>query len=79
MKYRARFWVELILGGITAVMAVVTVFWHDWIEIVTGLDPDAGSGQLEWTIVAFLALASIGAFILARIEWRRAGVRRTGT
>jgi hypothetical protein len=44
---RRRFWFESVLGSITGVLAVVTIFWHDWIETIFGADPDKGSGSAE--------------------------------
>jgi hypothetical protein len=74
---RPRFWVEAACGVGTGVLAVVTLFWSDWIEVVLGVDPDHGNGSLEWLIVA--ALAVITAFLVAaaRVEWRHAD-RRLG-
>jgi hypothetical protein len=69
---RRRFWLELVLGSITSGLAVVTVFWRDWIETVFRVDPDKGSGSAEWlAIVIFLAVTVILA-VSARAEWRRA-------
>jgi hypothetical protein len=45
---RRRFWLEIMLGSITGCLAVVTLFWHDWIEAVFGVDPDSGNGSAEW-------------------------------
>ena len=42
---RLRFWLESVLGSITGILAVVTLFWHDWIEAVFGADPDKGNGS----------------------------------
>ena len=39
---RYRFWLESIFGSITGVAALVTLFRHDWIEAVFGVDPDKG-------------------------------------
>ena len=69
---RRRFWLESILGSITAVIAVVTLFWHDWIEAVFGVDPDKGNGSAEWLVVLTLLILTAALAIGARFEWRRA-------
>ena len=69
-KVRPRFWIELGFAVLSGVLAIVTVFWRDWIE-VTGWDPDRHSGVAEWAVVAVLAVISIAMALLARVEWRR--------
>jgi hypothetical protein len=71
---RRRFWVEILLGGSAGVLAIVTLLWRDWIEIVFGVDPDEGNGSIEWLVVVTLLVISVGLFVSARIEWRRAQV-----
>ena len=72
LRLRARFWGESALAVIATLLAVVTFLWHDWIEILFDIDPDEGSGALEWGIVVVFAAAAIIAGVLARLEWRRA-------
>jgi hypothetical protein len=67
---RARFWIEIVAAVASGSLAVLTVFWHDWIE-VTGWDPDGHNGAVEWLIVAVLAAVAVIAAVLARVEWRR--------
>ena len=67
----ARFWVEAGLAGVTGVLFVVTLFWHDWMEAF-GFDPDHGNGSAEWVAVAILAVVTLALFATARMEWRRA-------
>lgn len=69
---RYRFWLESIFGSITGVVAVVTLFSHDWIEAVFGVDPDKGSGSAEWLVVVILLLLTVASAAGARLEWRRA-------
>jgi DMSO/TMAO reductase YedYZ heme-binding membrane subunit len=69
---RYRFWLESILGSITGVVAVVTLFWHDWIETVFGVNPDKGNGSAEWLIVLILLFLTMTLALGARLEWRRA-------
>jgi len=71
-QLRTRFWLEAILGAVTAILFLVTLLWRDWIEIVFRVEPDGGSGLLEWTIVALLLVATVALFTAARAEWRRA-------
>ena len=68
---RRRFWVETGLAGAGALLLVVTVIWRDWLEIVYGVDPDGGSGAMEWLIVVIAAAGSTLFSALARVEWRR--------
>jgi hypothetical protein len=71
---RRRFWAESVSAASAAVLALVTVVWPDWIEIVTGSAPDGGSGALERAVVGGLAATAILLAAVARAEWRRAAV-----
>jgi hypothetical protein len=73
MQQRAgvRFWVESGLAVITAALFVLTLVSQEWIEEIFGVDPDEGSGALEWAIVAALAVATVAFTLLARAEWKR--------
>ncbi|WP_435218299.1 ABC transporter permease [Streptomyces sp. bgisy034] len=69
---RPRFWAEVVLGSLSGLLFVITLIWHDWIELLFEIEPDAGSGALEWLIVAVTALATVLCALGARMEWRRA-------
>jgi hypothetical protein len=71
-RLRHRFWLESILGSVTGIAAIVTLFWHDWIEVVFGTDPDHGNGSAEWLAVLVLAAITVALAAGARHEWRRA-------
>jgi hypothetical protein len=60
------FWAEVLLAAAAAVLAVATAIRPDWIEELTGLDPDAGSGSAEWAVTLALALAALALAVGAR-------------
>ena len=62
---------ESTLAMVAAVLAVVTVINAGWIEWLTGLDPDGGSGALEWGIVVVLLLGAVVLGAVARRDLRR--------
>lgn len=68
---RARFWLETALASLCGLLAVLTLFRRDWIEALTGFDPDHHNGSFEWAIVACLFAACLLAGLAARTEWRR--------
>jgi len=70
-KARVRFWIEVILAAVTAALLLLTLISREWIEEVFGVEPDAGSGALEWAIVIALAVAMVAFSLLARAEWKR--------
>jgi hypothetical protein len=65
-----RFWVEGVAASAAFVLLAVTLVWPDWIELVLGVDPDLGSGALEWLIVLVSFVVLLSASILAGREWR---------
>ena len=67
-----RFWIETTLGLLTLLGGVLTAIWPQWIEATFGLDPDGGSGSLEWGIVAVFFAATVILSLMARSTWHRA-------
>lgn len=68
-KVRARFWVEAAICAAGTCLLIATLVSPAWIEVIFNIDPDAGSGALEWAVVAAAALTSALMFAAARIEW----------
>jgi hypothetical protein len=66
-----RILAESTLAVVAAVLAVVTAINPEWIEWLTGSDPDSGSGALEWGIVAVFAVGAVVAGSLAGRDLRR--------
>jgi hypothetical protein len=69
---RGRFWLETSIAIVTTLLFVITLVWHDWIEIIFKVDPDQSNGLLERSIVGALLVVTIVLFILARYDWRKA-------
>ncbi|MGH9062545.1 MAG: ABC transporter permease [Acidimicrobiales bacterium] len=73
---RSRAWLELGMAALTAALAIVTWSWGSWIELAFGVDPDHGSGALEWAIVGAAGAACLGLLLAARRELvQRGGAR----
>jgi hypothetical protein len=68
---RIRFWIEAGLAALCGFLAILTLFTRDWIEALTGFDPDDHNGSFEWAIVVALALVCVLFAIAARADRRR--------
>ncbi|MBV8103912.1 MAG: hypothetical protein JO223_04670 [Hyphomicrobiales bacterium] len=69
-----RFWSEIVLASFTGLLGLITPVFPDWIEAVSGWDPDQHDGSVERMIVVGLCFLSIAIFSLAAVEWRRAAL-----
>ena len=69
---RKRFWIEAGLSGASAALAILTLITREWIEALTGWDPDHGNGSLEWAIAIGLAVLALAFAVVARSEFRKA-------
>jgi len=77
MKKGLRLWfyAESVLGTLTGILFLVTLFSRDWIENILHVDPDQGQGWVEWMIVVALALVTVALGAVARAEWSRASAK----
>jgi hypothetical protein len=78
-EYRARtrvrhirFWIESVLAGTALVLGLLTLVWRDWIEALTGFDPDQHSGGVEWLVAVALSVYCLRVGFAAPGESRRA-------
>jgi hypothetical protein len=71
-KWRRSFWIKTTLASASGVLALCTLISREWIEVVLHVDPDAGSGLLEWASVVALAAATLLFTVNARAESRKA-------
>lgn len=68
----ARFWFEAITGVIGLALFVLTLFTREWIEALTGWDPDGGNGSLELAFAFALLAVSAASMLAARRDYQRA-------
>lgn len=69
---RRRYWAELAASVISLMLFLLTLARPDWIEVIFGANPDGGSGELEWVLVAALMVSTLSFSSLAWRERRRA-------
>jgi hypothetical protein len=51
------------------ILGVLTIFWHDWIEALSGWDPDHHNGIVEWIVVVGLLAVGVTMGLAARRHW----------
>jgi hypothetical protein len=67
--------VEAVLASFAGLLAIVSVFWRDWIEILFHWDPDHHNGSAELLTMVSLAALCLLLGSAARwqtLRWRRA-------
>ncbi|NTW39191.1 MAG: ABC transporter permease [Cellulomonadaceae bacterium] len=77
-RVRARFWVQAVAAAIATFLLVLTLISREWIEEVFGVEPDGGSGALEWLLVVVFAVVALVLGVGATLEWRRPRVLPAG-
>jgi hypothetical protein len=65
------FRLEISFAVSTGILGVVTVFWRDWIEALTGWSPDHHSGSVEFGLISVLLITSVSCAAAARRTYRR--------
>jgi hypothetical protein len=75
---RRRVRLEVALAVVSFVFGLLALVWPEWIEAVFRVDPDGGSGALEWAVAVVLLLVAVVAAVAARSDLRalRAGPER---
>jgi hypothetical protein len=68
LKRRAQ--LEAVGALCAGTLGILTIFWHDWVEVTTGWDPDHHNGSVEWIVVIGLLTASVAIGLVARRHWK---------
>jgi hypothetical protein len=74
--------VETAAAGLAGFLAILSIFWRDWLEILFGWDPDHHNGTAELALIAGLAVISLLLGCTARwqaVRWRRAAAISAGS
>jgi hypothetical protein len=74
---RRRVWIESALACVSAALFALTLVYPTWIEALTGLEPDAGSGGAEVLVSAVFLVVAIGLGLLSRRDRRRLALNRS--
>lgn len=67
---KARVRAETTIASCAGSLGILTIFWHDWIEALTGWDPDHHNGRFEWFIVVALLAVAATLSAAARRDWK---------
>jgi drug/metabolite transporter (DMT)-like permease len=67
---KIRVGLEAAIALLAGLLGVVTIFWHDWIEALSGWDPDQHNGSAEWLVVACLLVVAVAVGTVVRRHWR---------
>lgn len=62
---------EMIVALCAGILGILTIFWRDWIEVLTGWDPDQHNGTVEWIVVVGLLAVAVVMGLAARLHWRQ--------
>jgi hypothetical protein len=71
---RKRFWIEAGLATATGILFIMTLISREWIEVVFGVEPDGGNGELEWLVSFAFLVATITFAVVARGEYKKRSV-----
>jgi hypothetical protein len=67
---KVRIELETAIALFAGTLGILTVFWHDWIEGLTGWDPDRHGGAFELVVVVVLIAIAAVLGAAARRDWR---------
>jgi|HubBroStandDraft_1064217.scaffolds.fasta_scaffold359350_1 hypothetical protein len=61
---------EAVIAVFAGALGILTIFWRDWIESLTGWDPDHHNGSAEWLVVAVLLAVAAVMGTVSRRHWK---------
>jgi hypothetical protein len=67
---RVRVRLETAVTLCAGILGILTIFWRDWIEALTGMDPDRHNGAIEWIVVVGLLAVAVVMGLVSRRHWK---------
>jgi len=61
---------EAAIAALAGALGILTLFWRDWIEFLTGWDPDHHNGNVEWLVVGGLLAVAVAMGAVSRRHWK---------
>jgi hypothetical protein len=61
---------EAAIAALAGALGILTLFWRDWIEFLTGWDPDHHNGSVEWFVVGVLLAIAVAMGALSLRHWK---------
>jgi hypothetical protein len=61
---------EAAIAVLAGALGILTLVWRDWIEFLTGWDPDHHNGSVEWLVVAALLAIAVAMGTVATRHWK---------
>ncbi len=61
---------EAAIAIFAGALGILTLVWRDWIEALTGWDPDHHNGSVEWLVVAVLLAIAVVMGTVSRRHWK---------
>ena len=63
--------IQVLCAVVAGLLAVLAALVPTWIEEATALEPDGGSGELEWLLAAAFGVISVVLWVMAYLTRRR--------
>lgn len=61
---------EAAIAALAGALGILTLVWRDWIEFLTGRDPDHHNGSVEWLVVGVLLAVAVAMGAVSRRHWK---------
>jgi hypothetical protein len=67
---KVRVQLEMAVALCAGILGILTIFWRDWIEALTGWNPDQHNGGMEWIVVGVFLAVAVAMGLAACRHWK---------